>query len=345
MRTKLTIQEKGLFCNEIAIILSSGMNILEGLEIIYPELPNELLKTVTQDLIESYQNTGHFYDALIKNGCFDTYMEEMVKIGEESGHLDDVMHQLALYYERNDDMAMQLKDALTYPLILMVMMIAVIGLLIVKILPVFQGVLYSLGTSLSPFAMTMMNFGEQFAFVSFVVLLIIIMMIVAFYIYTKLYPQNTLQGHILSRFFATKKLYLHISMANITYALSLFMLSGYPSEEALRFLPAFVKHPLLSQKVNLMIQDIDEGMSFEETLHHRGLYEGMYSHLLQIGFKSGRQDEVMKQLVGLYEKDVSSSISSFLNIIEPTIVALLSFVVGIILLSVMLPLISIMSSL
>lgn len=342
---KLTVQEKSIFCNEIAIILSSGMSIQEGLEIVYPELSNQSLQEVTKQLLSDYQTYGTFYEAVKKSECFDNYMEEMVQIGEESGNLDDVMHHLSQYYERSDDMYSQLKDAFTYPMILMGMMIIVIGIFVIKILPIFQNVLLSLGTSLSPFALNMMTFSKYFAMASFVVLIVIAIILLGFYFYSKSHPDSSMQESVLSRFFATKKLYMHITMANITYALSLFLSSGYPMEEAVRYLPGFVNHPVVKKKMMDIVNDVQEGMAFEDSIRERGLYEGVYANLLQIGFKSGRQDEVMNKLVALYEKDVSSSISAFLNIIEPSLVALLSFVVGIILLSVMLPLMSIMSSL
>lgn len=346
MKTKkLTTQEKSIFCNEIAIILSFGLSIYEGLDIIYPELPNAHLKEVAKQLLDDYQEHGKFYDAIKASQSFDTYMEEMVQIGEESGNLDSVMHQLSKYYERNDDMQAQIKDAITYPMILMIMMLIVIGILVLKILPIFQNVLSSLGASLSPFAQTLMQFGETFAFSSFLILVIVAIVLVAFYIYTKVSSNKRIQVEFLSSFFATKKLYMNISMANITYALTLFLASGYPIENAVKFLPGFVNHPKLSAKLNAIIAKMEEGTSFADAIREENLYDGVYANMLQIGFKSGKQDEVLKKLVNAYEKDVDNAISGFLNIIEPTIVAVLSFVVGIILLSVMLPLMSIMSSL
>lgn len=342
---KLSTKEKSVFCNEIAIILSSGMSIYEGLEMIAPELPNSRLQKVAQDLLKAYQETGRFYDVVKASNAFDNYMEEMVQIGEESGNLDDVMQQLSLYYERNDDMQAQIKDAITYPFILMIMMLIVIGILVLKILPIFQNVLNNLGTSLSPFAQTLMNFGENFALGALIILSIFTIIVICFLIYTKVSANKTLQESILAKFFATKKLYRNITMANITYALSLFLSSGYPIEEAVKYLPGFINHPLLKDKLDQIIHLMQQGESFADAIKKCSLYEGVYANMLQIGFKSGKQDDVLKKLVVLYEKDVDSSISAFLNTIEPTIVAVLSLVVGIILLSVMLPLMSIMSSL
>ncbi|MDD3049002.1 MAG: type II secretion system F family protein [Bacilli bacterium] len=341
---KLNAKEKSIFCSEIATILSSGMSIYEGLEIISLELSNGRLKDIATSLMNNYQKTGHFYDVIKASNVFDNYMEEMIKIGEESGNLDDVMYQLSLYYERNDDMQMQIKDAITYPFILMIMMIIVIGVLVLKILPIFQNVLNNLGTALSPFAQTLMNFGENFAFIAFILLIIVILGVIIFVIYAKINRDSTVTEKLLSKFFATKKLYRNICMANITYALSLFISSGYPIEEAVKYLPDFINHSLLKEKLKKIITLMDQNISFADAIKECTLYEGVYANMVQIGFKSGKQDEILKKLVSLYEKEVDSSISAFLNTIEPTIVAILSLVVGVILLSVMLPLMSIMSS-
>lgn len=341
----LSIKEKSIFCNEIAIILASGMSIYEGLEIIAPELPNSHLQAVAKQLLQQYQDTGSFYRVIKASNVFDNYMEEMVQIGEESGNLDDVMYQLSQYYERNDDMQTQIKDAVTYPFILMMMMLIVIGVFVLKILPIFQNVLNSLGTTLSPFAQSLMDFGEHFALIALIILSLLAIIIILFLLYTKFGKNKTILESILAKSLITRKLYMNISMANITYALSLFLSSGYPIEEAVKYLPGFINHPALKAKVNKVILDMNQGISFADAIKACALYEGIYSNMLQIGFKSGKQDEVLKKLVTLYEKDVDNSISSFLNVIEPTIVALLSLVVGIILLSIMLPLMSIMSSL
>lgn len=91
--------------------------------------------------------------------------------------------------------------------------------------------------------------------------------------------------------------------------------------------------------------DLINGDSFVEVIKKYQIYQGMQLNMIQVGFKTGQVDIIMKQLSNSFQEEVSRAIDQFLNIIEPTIVTLLSLVVGIVLMSVMLPLISIMSSL
>ena len=92
-------------------------------------------------------------------------------------------------------------------------------------------------------------------------------------------------------------------------------------------------------------EDLINGDSFVEVIKKYQIYQGMQLNMIQVGFKTGQVDIIMKQLSNSFQEEVSRAIDQFLNIIEPTIVTLLSLVVGIVLMSVMLPLISIMSSL
>ena len=106
----------------------------------------------------------------------------------------------------------------------------------------------------------------------------------------------------------------------------------------------YITHKELKEKILRVIKGMENGESFVDCILKEKVFNGSHASMLTIGIKSGRQEEVLKKLVDLYQKDIIESTSHFLNIIEPTIVAILSLIVGIILLSIMLPLMGIMSS-
>lgn len=342
---KLDLEEKYVFCNEMEIILSSGLGIEEGLSLIQNELPNDHLKSINSELKENYRNLGNLYNAVKKSGCFDHYMEEMINIGESSGNLDDVMQELALYYERENRMQQQIREAVTYPFILIVMMFIIVSIMVFKVLPIFENVIADIGNDLSPLASSLMNFGKGFAFVSMIILIILIVIFVIFFIYIKSSKNQQFSEALIAKLPLTKNLYMEISLARLTYALSLFISSGYPIEEAVKFLPDFITHPTLNKKINNVIDQMNQGTSFVEALNANDVYSGVYANIVTIAMKTGRQDEALKKLTEMYQENVKSATTKFLNIIEPTIIALLSLIVGIILLSIMLPLMSIMSTL
>lgn len=341
---KLTMSEKYMFCNQMAMILESGFSLNQGVTMVYEEMDDKNIKGVLQEVAKYLDEQVSFSEAIDLTKAFDDYMVNLVKVGETSGNLDDVMQSLSEYYARIDDITNKLKQALTYPIILIIMMVAVVGIIVFKVLPIFKDVLNGLGSDLSSYANSFMEFGQIFSLICFAVLLVLVIVIIAGYLYQRVTHVNVL-SNVVQKSFLTRKLSRALNKAQITYALSLFISSGYDLQEAMKFVPKLVDDKQLRANLEKCNEDLINGDSFVEVIKKYQIYQGMQLNMIQVGFKTGQVDIIMKQLSNSFQEEVSRAIDQFLNIIEPTIVTLLSLVVGIVLMSVMLPLISIMSSL
>ena len=341
---KLTMSEKYMFCNQMAMILESGFSLNQGVTMVYEEMDDKNIKGVLQEVAKYLEEQVSFSEAIDLTKAFDDYMVNLVKVGETSGNLDDVMQSLSEYYARIDDITNKLKQALTYPIILIIMMVVVVGIIVFKVLPIFKDVLNGLGSDLSSYANSFMEFGQIFSLICFAVLLVLVIVIIAGYLYQRITHVNVL-SNVVQKSFLTRKLSRALNKAQITYALSLFISSGYDLQEAMKFVPKLVDDKQLRANLEKCNEDLINGDSFVEVIKKYQIYQGMQLNMIQVGFKTGQVDIIMKQLSNSFQEEVSRAIDQFLNIIEPTIVTLLSLVVGIVLMSVMLPLISIMSSL
>ena len=341
---KLTMSEKYMFCNQMAMILESGFSLNQGVTMVYEEMDDKNIKGVLQEVAKYLDEQVSFSEAIDLTKAFDDYMVNLVKVGETSGNLDDVMQSLSEYYARIDDITNKLKQALTYPIILIIMMVVVVGIIVFKVLPIFKDVLNGLGSDLSSYANSFMEFGQIFSLICFAVLLVLVIVIIAGYLYQRVTHVNVL-SNVVQKSFLTRKLSRALNKAQITYALSLFISSGYDLQEAMKFVPKLVDDKQLRANLEKCNEGLINGDSFVEVIKKYQIYQGMQLNMIQVGFKTGQVDIIMKQLSNSFQEEVSRAIDQFLNIIEPTIVTLLSLVVGIVLMSVMLPLISIMSSL
>lgn len=341
---KLTMSEKYMFCNQMAMILESGFSLNQGVTMVYEEMDDKNIKGVLQEVAKYLDEQVSFSEAIDLTKAFDDYMVNLVKVGETSGNLDDVMQSLSEYYARIDDITNKLKQALTYPIILIIMMVVVVGIIVFKVLPIFKDVLNGLGSDLSSYANSFMEFGQIFSLICFAVLLVLVIVIIAGYLYQRVTHVNVL-SNVVQKSFLTRKLSRALNKAQITYALSLFISSGYDLQEAMKFVPKLVDDKQLRANLEKCNEDLINGDSFVEVIKKYQIYQGMQLNMIQVGFKTGQVDIIMKQLSNSFQEEVSRAIDQFLNIIEPTIVTLLSLVVGMVLMSVMLPLISIMSSL
>lgn len=245
---KLTVNEKYLFCREMAMILKSGFSLHQGIMMIGEEIDNDNIKNVLENLVASIDEGCSFSDALKASEAFDEYMINLVNIGETSGNMDAVMTSLSDYYFRIDDITDKLKQALVFPIILLIMMVVVVGVIVFKVLPVFKSVLRSLGSDLTSFANTFMEFGQIFSLICFIILLILVFIIVGVYFYQKAKGINIVSSLMQKSFFGSK-LSDSLNKAQITYALSLFVGSGYDLEEAMKYVDKLIDNVKLQEVI------------------------------------------------------------------------------------------------
>ena len=342
---KITNQQAYLLCDQLSMIIKSGISISEGIEAMVSETTEPNLKTILIQIQKEINDHGSLYQAVKNVGVFDNYLVEMIRIGEKAGYLENVMASLAKYYFRIDEMQSKIKDAIIYPSILVLTMLIVIGIIIFKVFPVFQTVFQSLGTDLSVYAIGLMQAGNFLIVYGFWFILLLIVVIAITIIYYHQHYHELAGIMFLSKFFITRKFMYEMAVAQFAYAFSLLIKSGYDSEEALKFIPSITSNDQLNKQIGQCLNKMEKGMDFKSVIAESAIFKGIYTQMLIVGIKIGRLDEIMTQVADLYEDEVNTSVNKFLDRIEPSLTAILAIIVGVILLSVMLPLLSIMSSL
>lgn len=335
--------EKAQFLDQIGMILDGGISLEDGLDAIVSQVNEIDYANVLKNIRDEVTSGSSLSKALEHTGYYDSYMIHMITIGEESGYLDKVVHELSHYYYRMNDTKQKIKDALTYPSILVVMMLVVVIILINNILPLFKNVLGNMGISIASSTLVLLDIGKNLAIIALVVLFALFVLV--------LYVLFTMKGKddsyitLLRKFFVTKKIAYELSVVQFAYALSLLLNSGIPQENALEMCKDLCTDKSLKDKINKLLADLQSGKSMSECLVESKIFKDVYNRLLVIGIKSGHFETTMNEVAKSYEKDIDAGIAKMLDVVEPTLVILLSIIVGIILVSVMLPLASIMVNL
>lgn len=342
---KLTNQQAYLLCDQLSMIIKSGISVGDGIDAMINETTEQNLKALLIQLQEEIKDRGSLYNAVRNVGVFDNYMVEMIRVGEKAGYLENVLSSLATYYLRIDEMQKKIKDAIIYPSILVLTMLVVIGIIIFKVFPVFQTVFQSLGSDLSVYAIGLMQMSNFLIVYGFWFLLLLLVIIVSTIVYYRQHYHQEAGIMFLSKFFITRKFMYEMAVAQLAYAFSLLIKSGYDSAEALKFIPLITNNERLSKQIDQCLTQIKKGVDFKTVIADSAIFKGIYTQMIVLAIKIGRLDEVMTQIADLYEYEVNTSVNKFLDRIEPTLTAILAIIVGVILLSVMVPLLSIMNSL
>ncbi len=341
----MSSEELSSFCDQIALMLSSGMTLRDGIEMLAEDEMKEKTKVHPYtNLYKVVDETGSLYVAMKENEeDWPSYMIEMVDIGEQTGRLEDIMLSLSTYYQREGRIRSAAVSAITYPLVLGVMLVVIIGILLWRVLPIFRRVLESLGVDSSGGGM-LMQVGTiaGWAVLALIGLVVLTAIIIAILLKTK--AREKVLKFLKNLFPPVKKLTEKLSASRVAGILGLMLSSGFPMENALQMAPAALADQESIDKVNFIREEMKKDETFTDALSKSGLFADFHNRMLKVGAASGHEPQVMAKIAEIYEVQVEDGLDHLISIVEPTLVALLSVVIGAILLSVMLPMAGVLSA-
>ena len=343
MITKLNNRELFQFCEQFSIILRSGMSAIEGLAILNDDSQTERGKEILTFLYKDMEESGSLAHAMEQSGAFPASAAAYVRTGEETRCLDEVMKGLSAFYAKEIQITDQIQSAVAYPLVMLGMMTAVIVILLVKVLPVFRQVFRQLGLEMSGISGALLGIGETLSHYSTAFLVLLAAMI-GFILFLVLHPKGQeLIRKIVCRFPGMKEIPVNLDYSRLCQCISLGIRSGLSPELCVELAGAVVTQTEIREKLTSIQKQLAEGYGFTEAITESGLFKAMELRLISLGFQAGASDEVMEKLAEQYEEKSTDSVSHIVSILEPTIVIVLSILVGLVLLSVMMPLLGLLS--
>lgn len=342
---KLSSQELAAFCAQIASVLKAGISAGEGIAIMLEDTSSPQEKEILTAIQETLNTTGVFSLGLEDAKVFPEYMQNMVRLGEQAGRLDEVMDALAGHYQREADLSAALKSALTYPCIMIGMMVLVVLVLVTRVLPVFQQVYAQLGQTMTGFSRGLLDMGQAINRYSLVLVALLVLAVLAGLYFTRT-PSGQKQA---SGFFArlpfTRNFIRQKASCRFASGMALALKSGLTPEEGMDLAGVLTGSADFMEQIAQCKKLMEEGMPLARALSGSGIFTGMDARLLGVGDRTGSIDDAMEKIAARCQEELDASMSSAVSVIEPTLVAVLSVIVGLILLSVMMPLMGILSGL
>lgn len=343
---KLSSSELSYFCTQVSMILKSGMLISDGIEWMYNDIEEGNVKNALGILKDELSNKVPLYKAMENSDYFPSYIINMSQIGNVTGRLDDVMNSLSEYYERENYLKSKIRNSVFYPSMLFIMMSFVILVLVTKIFPIFEGMIEELGGHLSNESSFIMSFSTGIMTGRFAMVFVLLILFVAAVIYILYKTENgkiRINKLLKSNIF-TKSIVKKIVAYRFASSMSLLLSSGMNIENSINMLLDIADEPELKCKIEECRSSMNAGDDFLESISKLSLFSSMHIQMLNMGQRTGELDTVMKKITNIYEVESDQSINNAVSLIEPVLVGTLCVVIAFILISVMLPLMNIMSS-
>lgn len=344
-RVHVPAQYLPVFCRELYQLVRTGIPIAEGLSMLREDETDPDAHSWLDTLCKSTEEGMPLASALRESGAFPAYMTDMVALAEETGRLEDVLLSLQRHYDRQLRMAADIRGAIAVPVTLFAVMVAVVVLLVTQVLPVFDRVFAQLGVRMGAVATGMMNAGAVLAKAGTGIAIVLVVLAAAALVVALAPALRERFTGWFRRSFGGRGILGQMAVSRFASSMSMAVASGLSMEESVAMsakLCGGAKE--IDKKTEQCRKEIEEGGSPADALAKSGLFSGRDCRLLKLAEQTGSLPDTLEDLAQRQEEESLRRIDRTVGAIEPAIVVITSALAGVILLSVMLPLMGLLST-
>ncbi|HAJ56182.1 MAG TPA: pilus assembly protein PilC [Candidatus Omnitrophica bacterium] len=334
----VSLDELAIFTRELAAMVGAGITIVRALRILCEQTENKMLAAVTLKLREDVLGGANFCDAIGKHPrIFSPLYSIMVKTGEISGNLKEILVTLAVYLEKAGNLQRRIRAAMVYPSIIVIMAALITAVLLIKVVPTFEGIFKTLGGEL-PLA-TQMLLMVSTIFRKYLIFAVIL--IVALLFCLKKYSKTPSGREMLDR----RKLWLpvfgplirKVAIARFARTFATTVKSAVPLLTALDIVAKTSENKIIEKAVAITISDIRNGESISGGLAKNSVFPPMVTGMIGIGESTGQLSDMLTTIADLYEQQVDSAVDGLTAMIEPLVIGFLGIIIGGIVLALFMP--------
>ena len=334
-----------VFCRELYQLVRSGIPLGEGLAMLREDETDPDARSWLDALCRFIEEGMPLAAALRETEAFPAYMTDMVALAEDTGRLEDVLLSLQRHYDRQLRMAADIKGAVAVPVTLFAVMVAVVVLLVTQVLPVFDRVFAQLGVRMGAVATGMMNAGAVLARAGTGLGAALVVLAAAALVVALAPGLRTKFTAWFRRRFGGRGILGQMAVSRFASSMAMAVSSGMSMEESVEVsarLCGGAKE--IDEKTAQCHREIEDGGSPADALANSGMFSGRDCRLLKLAEQTGSLPETLEDLAQRQEEESLRRIDRMVGAIEPTIVVVTSALAGVILLSVMLPLMGLLST-
>jgi type IV pilus assembly protein PilC len=331
------------FIRQFATMIDAGLPLVQCLEILSNQEPNKIFQAALKDIKATVEQGATFSDALRRHPkIFDDLFVNLVQAGEIGGILDTILNRLALYIEKNVKLARQVRGALAYPTAVIVILVVVVFVLMTFVIPAFEGMFAEFGAKDALPGLTKMVIAMSKAFVGYLPLIIlgaIGTVVGGTYFYRnprgkKIVHKTMLKLPILGNVLQK------VAVSRFTRTLGTLLASGVPILDALDIVAKTAGNVVVEEGIVYARARISEGKNMAEPLAEIKVFPGMVVQMVAVGEQTGALDTMLNKIADFYEDEVDVAVSSLTSLLEPILMVIVGAVVGVVLVSMYLPIFS-----
>ncbi len=341
-KPKVTSQELVLFTRQLSTMIGAGISLLESLEVLSEQAETPGLKATCEKLTGELRGGSDLSSAM--GQCpksFTPLYVSMVTAGEASGQMDIILERLAEYVEATEELKREIRSAMTYPVISLVLVLGITAFLMIGVVPGFKEVFEGLGVELPALTLTVLAISDFMRAQWVLMFGALAGFVVGFSFFKKTKRGSLAMDHLTLRVPIFGQLSRKVALARFSRTFATLVRSGVPIMATLDIVAATAGNQVVANVVINSRESVRNGNMLSEPLSQSKVFPPMVTRMIAIGEKSGALEALLEKIAEFYDSQVKAMIKSLTSLIEPLLICFMGGIVGVVILSVFLPILNI----
>ncbi len=340
-------KELAIFTRQFSVMIDAGLPLVQCLEILASQQENRAFQKILTGVRAAVEGGSTLSAAMAQyDKAFDALYVNMVEAGETGGILDTILQRLSAYIEKNVKLKRAVKSALVYPVAVVLIAGGVIMLLLWKVVPIFATLFAGLAVELPLPTRIVIQLSHIIGSIyGFLIVLFFVVAAVAMKVWYRTPQGRLFIDSTLLRVPLIGLLLRKIAVARFTRTLGTLISSGVPILESLDITARTAGNAVLERAINQVRKAVEAGRTLVDPLKETDVFPGMVTQMIGVGEQTGAMDTMLQKIADFYEDEVDAGVKDLLTAMEPIMIVVLGVVVGGIVISMYLPLFSLIAKL
>lgn len=330
-------QDIAFFCAQLAIMIEAGIDIGSGLQIIGEQSSNTTLQKKIGQIHEDVQKGKNLSDALGKHKEFPGLLISMVRSGEASGALDQIMKKMAAHYDKQEKIKNKLKKALTYPILVLGTIAIVIPILMIFVVPGFVGIFEDTDIPLPLATQIIIAMSEWIRINWAIIPGVMVFVVTGLILFKKTKKGEAFFDELALAIPLIGDLNKKVIAALFSQTFALLITAGVPVFQSLEIVREVLSNSIAKKEMELTLKRVSEGSTIWTSLGESKIYPPMMLSMLRIGEETGALDKMLEKTADYYNTEVETTVEQLTVLVEPVLMFIIAFLVGGIMIAVILP--------
>lgn len=342
---KVDLSTVAIFCTQLYSIISSGVNILRGIEILGKQSKNKQMRDIVASILSEVQKGKSLSESMDNNQCpLPKLLVYMVAVGEVSGNLDEILRQMAIYYEKENFMRSKFKGAMIYPVILTVVGVGMLIFFSTFVLPEITGVLVDSGQELP--VLTKIVLGS-IDFVKGYGLIIAAALILSIVLIKVLVPKEKFRAakdKVLIKAPLINACIQNMVTTRFLRSMYIMLNGGITLVTVLESVEKTLGNTIAESAIRTSMEGVKRGEKLSENLAMTNFFDPLVINMIEVGEETGQLESVLQKMTEFYDKETDAVINKLISSLEPIFTIIIGIVISILIISLMLPMFGMISN-